>query len=186
MNIKEFAHYVVAQVVGATLGAILIIAITQGMNPWGFANGVIIFGSNGVAGGTSAGNYLSSIALEIVLTFTFVFVILWRTTSKKVDGKYNAIFIGITLMLVHMIGINFTGTSVNPARSFGPALVQAMFGGGTTAIAQFWVFLVGPLAGAVLAVLAYNFIEKKKAEQVKVEVVEAEIITEAKSEEDAE
>ena len=92
--------------------------------------------------------------IEIILTFIFVTVVL--TVTDKEENKSNAgIIIGITLILVHLFGIGFTGTSVNPARSIGPALFEL----GDTFI-QLWVFILGPMAGAALAGLFYKFILK--------------------------
>ncbi|MBR2507591.1 MAG: aquaporin, partial [Bacilli bacterium] len=99
-----------------------------------------------------------SILIEIILTFVFVIAIL-GVTSKIENSAVSGIVIGLTLTLVHILGISFTGTSVNPARSFGPAL----FVGGD-ALANVWVFLVAPLVGGVLAALVYKFLDSKKAE----------------------
>ena len=101
---------------------------------------------------------LLSILIEIILTFVFVIAIL-GVTSKSENSAVSGIVIGLALVLVHILGISFTGTSVNPARSFGPAL----FAGGA-ALSNVWVFLVAPLAGGVLAALAYRFLSSKKAD----------------------
>ncbi len=82
-------------------------------------------------------------------------------TSKKANhGSFGGLVIGLTLVVVHILGIGLTGTSVNPARSFGPALFAA-FGGNAAPLAALWVFIVGPLAGAALAATAYKALEKK-------------------------
>ena len=96
------------------------------------------------------GNIWLSLAIEVILTFVFVLAIL-GVTSKVENGAVAGVVIGLTLTLVHILGISFTGTSVNPARSFGPAL----FVGGD-ALANVWVFIVAPLVGGALAALVYN------------------------------
>ena len=98
--------------------------------------------------------------IEIILTFVFVLAIL-GVTSKVENGTVAGIVIGLTLTLVHIFGIHFTGTSVNPARSFGPAI----FTGGD-AFANVWVFILAPLVGGVLAALIYNFLDGNKEEPV--------------------
>ena len=104
------------------------------------------------------GNIGLSLLIEVILTFVFVFAIL-GVTSKTENGAVAGIVIGLSLTLVHILGISFTGTSVNPARSFGPALLM-----GGDALKCVWVFIAAPLAGGVLAALAHQFLEGKKAE----------------------
>ena len=94
--------------------------------------------------------------IEVILTFVFVFAIL-GVTSKPEYGKVAGLVIGLSLTLVHILGISFTGTSVNPARSFGPAL----FVGGD-ALINVWVFIVAPLAGGALAAVCYKFLTENK------------------------
>ena len=95
----------------------------------------------------------ASVAIEIALTFVFVLAIL-GVTSKESNGSVAGLVIGGALVLVHLLGIPFTGTSVNPARTFGPAIFA-----GT--LSTYWVFLIGPLAGGVLAALVWKFLAKK-------------------------
>lgn len=97
---------------------------------------------------------------EIVLTFAFVLAIM-GVTSKTDNKAVTGIVIGLSLTLVHLLGIRLTGTSVNPARSIGPALLQ-MIGGDFTAISQIWIFIVGPLLGGAAAALLYRFLDKDK------------------------
>lgn len=144
MTAKEFAAYVVSQFLGAIAGAALLIPFV------GVSSGL---GANGLFN-NSVG---LSILIEIILTFIFVIAIL-GVTSKVENGAVAGIVIGLSLTLVHLIGIAFTGTSVNPARSFGPAL----FAGGD-ALANVWVFIVAPLIGGALAALCYKFLDSKKA-----------------------
>ena len=145
LSVKEFIGYLIAQFAGATAGAAALMAFV------GKESGL---GANALY----EGNIALSILIEIILTFVFVIAIL-GVTSKIENSAVSGIVIGLTLTLVHILGISFTGTSVNPARSFGPAL----FVGGD-ALANVWVFLVAPLVGGVLAALVYKFIDSKKAE----------------------
>lgn len=142
MSFKDFIGYVVAQFAGATAGAAVMGAFL------GFDCG---FGANGLF----EGDIWKSLLIEIVLTFVFVLAIL-GVTSKAENSKVAGIVIGLTLTLVHIFGIHFTGTSVNPARSFGPAL----FAGGD-ALSNVWVFIVAPLVGGVLAAVVYKAIAPK-------------------------
>ena len=145
LSVKEFIYYVVAQFAGATAGAAALMAFI------GEDKGL---GANGLF----KGEIFSSILIEVILTFVFVIAIL-GVTSKIENSSVAGIVIGLTLTLVHILGISFTGTSVNPARSFGPAL----FVGGD-ALANVWVFIVAPLIGGVLAALVYKFLTKEDAE----------------------
>ena len=115
------------------------------------------FGSNGLAGVN--GSAIAGLLVEIVLTFVFVLTILGVTSKKAGHGSFGGLIIGLTLVLVHILGIGLTGTSVNPARSFGPALVAAIAGNGAP-LACLWVFIVGPFVGAALAALTYKALEK--------------------------
>ncbi|MBQ2903316.1 MAG: aquaporin [Clostridia bacterium] len=144
MNIKDFIGYVVAQFLGATAGAAVLMALV------GKESGL---GANALYNDSIG----LSILVEIILTFVFVIAIL-GVTSKVENGAVAGIVIGLSLTLVHILGISFTGTSVNPARSFGPAL----FVGGD-ALADVWVFIVAPLIGGVLAALVYKFLASEKA-----------------------
>ena len=156
MKIGEFCGYVIAQCLGAFAGAELLNAIfTLG----GVTDKTGGFGSNGLAG--VGGNVWAGLIVEIVLTFIFVLTILGVTSKKAGHGSFGGLIIGLTLTLVHILGIGLTGTSVNPARSFGPALT-ALIGGNSAPIGALWVFIVGPLAGAAIAALVYKFLEGKK------------------------
>jgi len=141
LGIVDFIGYVVAQFLGAIAGAGVLKLFAPESN----------LGSNGLFNGDIA----LSILIEVILTFVFVLAIL-GVTSKVENSAVAGIVIGLTLTLVHLFGIAFTGTSVNPARSFGPALLSGN-------LADVWVFIVGPLAGGVLAALVYKFLDGKKA-----------------------
>ena len=150
MEMKDAVGYIVAQCIGAILGAGVLYLIQTGKP--GFTMGEWALGSNGWGEGYLAGyNTLSAFVIEMVMTFLFIFVIL-GTTSKFGNGAMAGLAIGITLMLIHLVAIPVTGTSVNPARSLGPAL----FAGGK-ALAQLWLFIVAPIIGALLAAIAWKF-----------------------------
>lgn len=152
MNVKDFIGYVIAQFAGALAGAFILskiigTTVSLGQNGYGEAS---IFGiSAGVA-----------VAVEIILTFVFVTVI-FGVTSKPEYESVSGLVIGLSLTLVHIFGIPFTGTSVNPARSFGPAVLA-----GGDALKQLPLFIIAPVIGGVLAALFFTFIlntEKKAA-----------------------
>ncbi len=157
MKVSEFICYVCAQCLGAFAGSGLLALI--------FSLGKIedktgAFGSNGLSGVN--GSAAAGVIVEIVLTFIFVLTILGVTSKKAGHGSFGGLVIGLTLTLVHIFGIGLTGTSVNPARSFGPA-VTAAIEGNTEPISCLWVFILAPLAGAALAALVYRFLESSKA-----------------------
>ncbi|MCR5577581.1 MAG: MIP family channel protein [Oscillospiraceae bacterium] len=155
MEKKDFWGYVAAQCVGALVGAGLLALIFSLGGVKDMTGG---FGSNGLGGVN--GSAVAGLLVEIVLTFIFVLCILGVTSSKAGHGSFGGLVIGLTLTGVHILGIGLTGTSVNPARSFGPAVVAAI-AGNTDPIACLWVFIVGPLVGAALAAYCYKFLEKK-------------------------
>ena len=153
ITLKEFVGYICSQCLGALAGAGILAAI--------FGLGGVVdltggFGSNGLAGVN--GNIFAGLLVEVVLTFIFVLTILGVTSKKGNHGSFGGLIIGLTLVLVHLLGIGLTGTSVNPARSIGPAIVAAI-AGNTSPIVCVWVFIVGPLVGAVIAAFVYKFLE---------------------------
>ena len=147
---KDFGCYVVSQCLGSVVGTALLAAV---FGLGGVADMTGGYGSNGLGGVNDSA--MAGLLVECILTFIFVITILGVTSKKASHGSFGGIVIGFTLVLVHILGIGLTGTSVNPARSLGPAI----FAGGS-ALAQLWVFIVGPLAGAALAALVYKFLEK--------------------------
>ncbi|MBP3204300.1 MAG: aquaporin [Lachnospiraceae bacterium] len=155
MSGQDFVGYVVAQVLGATAGSAVLSGIFSLGNVTDMTGGL---GSNGLAGVN--GNAIAGILVEIILTFLFVILILGVTSKNQNHGSFGGLIIGLTLVAIHIIGIGLTGTSVNPARSFGPALIAAI-GGNTAPISQLYVFIVGPLVGAALAAFCYKFLESK-------------------------
>lgn len=141
--------YLVGQFIGATLGAAVLYLIQKG-SP-GFTMGEWALGANGWGEGYLGGyNMTSAFVAEAVLTFLFLFVI-FGTTSKWGNGTMAGLAIGLTLVLIHLVAIPITGTSVNPARSFGPAI----FAQGK-ALSQLWLFFAAPLAGGILAALVWK------------------------------
>ena len=154
MKVKEFVGYVIAQCLGALAGAGILAAIFSLGGVTDMTGG---FGSNGLAGVN--GSAVAGLLVEIVLTFIFVLAILGVTSKKAGHGSFAGLVIGLTLVLVHILGIGLTGTSVNPARSFGPAIVAAI-AGNADPIKALWVFIVGPLIGAALAACVYKGLEK--------------------------
>ncbi len=153
MEAKDFCGYVIAQVAGAFLGSGILAAIF-GMG--GVTDMTGGFGANGLAGVN--GSAAAGLLVEIVLTFIFVTAILGVTSAKAKHGSFGGLVIGLSLVLVHILGIGLTGTSVNPARSIGPAVAAAIAGNGAP-LAALWVFIVGPFIGAALAAVVYRFLE---------------------------
>jgi aquaporin Z len=149
MEAKHAPGYIIAQVGGAILAAALLLLIVKG-TPAGYDPAVAGFAANGY-GDHSPGHYnlLSALLVEIVLTFFLVFTVLGATDLRAPVG-FAGIPIGLVLTLIHLLGIPVTNTSVNPARSIGPAV----FVGGW-ALSQLWLFIVAPLIGAGLASVVY-------------------------------
>ena len=144
MSAKDMGLYWVAQILGAIAGAALIGLIAK----TGFTN----LGANGFDAGSPGGYGLqAALIFEIVFTAIFVVVILGVSGDQK-HGAFAGLAIGITLAVIHIVGIQVTGVSVNPARSFGPALLQ-----GGEALSQVWVFFVAPAVGAALGALLFRF-----------------------------
>lgn len=154
ISTQDFIGYVASQCAGSLIGTALLRLIfglgdiedlTKGDNDWGM-------GANTLAG--VGDNILAGLIVEIILTFIFVMVILGVTSKKANHGSFGGLIIGLSLTMVHILGIGLTGTSVNPARSLWPA-VFAM----GDAIAQVWIFILAPLAGAALAAFTYKWLE---------------------------
>ena len=143
MSLEDFIGYVIAQFLGATAGAGVLAYLV------GKDSGL---GINSIAGY----GWCKSFVVEVILTFVFVLTIL-GVTSKESYSSVAGIVIGLSLTLVHLLGIRFTGTSVNPARSFGPAVIV-----GGDQLKGLWVFIVAPLVGGVLAAFCYKFIADKQ------------------------
>lgn len=143
INISDTITYVISQIIGAVVaGGLLSVFFKPDKG----------LGSNSASGVGIA----VALAMEVILTFTFILII-FGATSKKENSNISGIIIGAALTLVHIVGIHFTGTSVNPARSIGPALFAT-----TGALTDLWIFIAAPLAGAVLAAFAWKFLNNSK------------------------
>ncbi len=151
MNSKDCGMYMLFQVIGAVIAAALLAVI---VNTAG-AGAVITTstGANACAYGT-----LNGLIVEIVLTALFVLVVLGATSKTNgATNNFAGLAIGLSLILIHLVGIHFTGTSVNPARSIGPALFE-----GGQALSDLWVFIVGPFVGAACAAGIWKMIHPEK------------------------
>lgn len=145
---KDAAMYMIFQVIGAVLAAAVLALMT------GQVDGLSGTGANACQTGVSE---IGGLLAEIVLTMIFVLVVLGSTDEKKGAGNLAGLAIGLSLILIHLVGIRYTGTSVNPARSIGPALFE-----GGVALSQLWIFVVGPFVGAVLAAGVWKMIGSEK------------------------
>ncbi|MBQ9483793.1 MAG: aquaporin [Ruminiclostridium sp.] len=155
MSVKDFFMYIVAQCLGAFAGSGILAAIFGSGNVLDKTGG---FGANGLGGVNDSA--IAGLVVEVFLTFVFVLTILGVTSKKGNHGSFGGLIIGLTLTLVHILGIGLTGTSVNPARSIAPAVFAAINGNGAP-LAALWVFIVGPFVGAALAAVVYKFLEKE-------------------------
>ena len=148
MKGTDFVAYLIAQFLGAIAGA-----------------GILYFLIGGEMGlGQNAlyqGDLMKSLLVEFILTFVFVLTIL-GVTSREASARKAGLVIGLTLTLVHILGIYFTGTSVNPARSFGPALILSLIGQ-PDALNIVWVFILAPLVGGALAALVWQVLDDKES-----------------------
>lgn len=157
MSVKDFALYVVSQVLGAFAGAGILYFILNSSKSCIDLGGIqaVGFGTNGF--GDQSSILLSmgaAFVVEMILTFVFVYTILGVTSDEK-KSSIAGIVIGLTLTFVHLIGIRLTGTSVNPARSLAPAVIA-----GGEAIKQVWLFIVAPLIGSAIAAFTFKFLNK--------------------------
>ncbi len=151
MSVFEMIRYWIAQVGGACVAALLLLIMVKGRAS-GYDVGANGLGQNGWGAGY-LGEYtmISALLFEVIATFLFVIVIL-GATSPGTPASMAGLAIGLTLVVIHLVGIQITGVSVNPARSIGPAI----FSGNVTAIAQLWLFIVAPMIGAGLAGIAFR------------------------------
>ncbi len=163
ITVTEFLFYVLAQIVGAFVGAGILFFILSQSAAVAQAGGIeaIGLGTNGFGDSSSLGiSMWAALAVEVILTFVFIYTIIGVTSDEK-KSSVAGIVIGLTLAFVHILGIALTGTSVNPARSLAPATIMAIKGK-TEAIKQVWVFIVAPFVGSALAAFAYKFLNKEK------------------------
>ncbi len=140
MSGRDAAMYMIFQVIGALVGSAILWVLAAGSG-----STTTLTGANGFADGAM----ITALVAEIVFTFIFVLVVL-GSTSAGANGKFAGLAIGLALVLIHIVCIPITGTSVNPARSIGPAVFEAV-GGSGVALSQLWLFIVAPLVGGALA-----------------------------------
>ena len=147
---KDAGMYMIFQVIGACIAAavLYLMVSTDQSLAGGTTTGANSCGAHGVTCG---------LIVEIILTMIFVLVVLGATDAKKGAGNFAGLAIGLSLILIHLVGIHYTGTSVNPARSIGPALFE-----GGQALSELWVFIVGPFVGAALAAGVWKMIDDGK------------------------
>lgn len=147
ISIKDSIGYVVGQLAGAIVAGAALAFI------YGVETGI---GTNGIGAGCN-GSAMTALIVEVVLTALFVFVVLGAThKTNAATGNYAGLAIGLSLVLIHLVGIHFTGTSVNPARSIGPALFVC-----GDALKNVWIFIAGPLVGACVAAGLWKAVETK-------------------------
>ena len=148
ISVKDCAGYMAGQVAGAIIAGAVLAGI------YGAESGL---GANGIGAGCN-GSVTTAIIVEAILTALFVLVVLGATHKTNGDtGKFAGLAIGLSLILIHLVGIHFTGTSVNPARSIGPAI----FAGGE-ALNNVWIFIVGPFVGSIIAACLWKLVENKE------------------------
>ena len=155
LSVKDTVFYVAFQCVGAIIGAGILYAIAVGGPTFNAAN----LGQNGYGIASPAGyNLASALIAEIVLTFIFLLVI-FGSTSERAPKGFAGLAIGLTLVLIHLVAIPIDGTSVNPARSLGPAIFAGI--SDTTALSQLWLFIIAPIIGGILAALVWKTFKQK-------------------------
>jgi len=152
MNAKDCGMYMVFQVIGAIIGSVILFLLTS-------TSGLTGTGANDLqANGAGTIPVLGGLLAEIFFTFVFVLVVLGATAKTNgATNNFAGLAIGLALVLVHLCCIRYTGTSVNPARSIGPALFQ-----GGTALTNLWIFIVGPLVGGALSACVWKVIDPEK------------------------
>ena len=150
MSWKDACGYWVGQIIGGIIAGACLMLVANVVTASDLTGAL---GSNGVA---NAGGVGGAFLVEVIATFIFVLVVLGATDAKIGAGNFAGLAIGLTLILVHLVCINLTGTSVNPARSIGPAI----FAGGQ-ALSDVWVFICAPLVGAALSAICWKYFETK-------------------------
>ena len=150
MSWKEAMGYWAGQIIGGIIAGALLLLVANVVTAPDLTGGL---GSNGVA---NAGGVGGAFLVEVIATFIFVLVVLGATDGKIGAGNFAGLAIGLTLILVHLVCINLTGTSVNTARSIGPAI----FAGGQ-ALKDVWVFICAPLVGGALSALVWKYFTPK-------------------------
>ncbi len=156
---KQFCVYIFSQALGGLLGALLLGICLRG-NFEALGGNVIqdMLKNNGKL---DAWSYVDAFLIETVLSFIFVITVLGVTDVRCHNEKRAGIVIGLSLAVVHLLGLGFTGTSVNPARSLGPAILEAI-AGASTSLSQIWIWILAPLIGAILATIVYKFLTRRE------------------------
>lgn len=152
MKAGEGIIYIIAQIAGAITGAGVLLLIASGKEGYSIAaNGL---GQNGY-GLSSPGHYSlqAGFIAEAIFTFIFLLVVFGATSTKNIYGSFAGIAIGLSLVLIHIVGIPVTGVSVNPARSIGPAIFS-----GAAAIDQLWLFIVAPIVGSAFCAITWRYV----------------------------
>lgn len=151
---KHLGGYLVAQVLGGLAGAALLFAIASGVESYEVAHSM---GQNGFGEYSPGGfNLVSALIAEVVFTFLFLMVI-FGSTSEKASPGFAGLAIGMALVIIHLVSVPVTGTSVNPARSIGPAVFAGM-----EHVEQLWLFVLAPIAGGVLAAITWKGLFESK------------------------
>ena len=148
MNKKDAGMYMLFQIIGAVIGSLILYLLVFS----GTHGGPTETGANSFADGMM----LQAFIAEAVFTFIFVLGVLGYTDEKEGAGNFAGLAIGLTLVLVHIVCIPITGTSVNPARSIGPALFE-----GGKALSQLWLFIIAPFVGAALSAAVWKFLSSR-------------------------
>ncbi len=151
MKLRDMLFYVIMQCIGSIIAAALLFLVASGSPGYSLAmNGL---GQNGYGQASPSGfSVTSGFIAEVVLTFVFLIVI-YGSTSERAPKGFAGLSIGLSLVLIHLVGIPITGTSVNPARSLGPAVIV-----GGVALAQLWLFWVAPILGGIIAASVWRYL----------------------------
>ncbi|MGA1820751.1 MAG: aquaporin Z [Thermoplasmatota archaeon] len=156
---RDAVGYVIAQVVGGIIGAGILYGIASGLHGYSLSENGLGQNFYGDHGGIFGYTWAAAFLAEVVLTFLFLMVI-FGSTSEKAPKGFAGIPIGLTLVFIHLVGIPITGTSVNPARSIGPAVFV-----GNEALEELWLFLIAPVIGGVIAAIVWKFLFEEKAQE---------------------
>jgi len=155
LSAKDTVFYIIAQCIGATIAAEVIYVLVSGNALYSLTSGL---GQNGYGAASPAGfSMTAAFIAELTLTFIFVLVV-HGATSEKAPKGFAGVSIGLSLVFIHLLGIPITGTSVNPARSLGPAVIASIVVD-STALSQLWLFWVAPIIGGLLAAVVWRFIK---------------------------
>lgn len=149
---KDAGMYMVFQFIGALIGSAVLYILAKDSG-----SVTTLTGANGLVGNTTV---MTALLAEIIFTFVFLMVVFGSTSKGSANG-FAGLAIGLALVLVHIVCIPITGTSVNPARSFGPAVFELINGNGV-ALSQLWIFIVGPFIGAIIAAFVWKAIDTEE------------------------